>query len=308
MSNNYVHTIYTHPLITVQDINNYKLVVATGDIKAGELLMLEHVFAAKNQLCMTAIAHNEYLYDDYHPRTNKFKETDSDTRSSESVQKYYKNCFGLGKEKGFLTDLITKMNHSCNPNSSHHSDTYFLHGTDVIFMSAYSVRNIKAGEEITHCYNTRLHNENFFGFVCQCDTTQEQRDKIFQIILNIVAYYAKQDKQKIDELVANYIESDIGEKILLYHYLLNNGIIMNHDQISYIIDPEGLEFVRNTVSKHMPIENESIKLNDSAIIQIFSRIIGKMINKNKSVTESKTESSEINTSNLLVSDPNQNNN
>ncbi len=65
-SNDYTWRIYPEKMddahcIMEIDENNFKSIVATRDIKSGELLMIEHCLTAPMTTCMFIISHNEYF-------------------------------------------------------------------------------------------------------------------------------------------------------------------------------------------------------------------------------------------------------
>lgn len=252
MSNHYIGTVYLNPSIVIREENNYKSVIAVNDIAFGELLIIEHALSSTADICQTIIEHNEYLFDEYYPRKEKW--IDNNERQPNSREKINHNSFAHDKGDNLIMgDMIVKINHSCDQNCAvFFREDYNISGTSILFIELYSIRKIKRDTELTISYGPKTSHER--DFVCNCGKTLEERIKEFDLKYKLVSHLGNNCKEIVKEKIYNYLLTPIAKKILLYHYLANNGIFINNDIIS-AYDEKGGKLIDMTVSKFIGFDN-----------------------------------------------------
>jgi len=257
--------IYQNPAIIVCDENNFKSVKSARDITFGELLLVEHVYTSVPKSCVEVIANNEYLFNMYHPRIVSYNESMEPTEKiSAAINKVDHNRFGMDKDKNIITLMITKMNHSCDPNCAVYvQEKYNMENTDIVFMELYAIRNIPTGTEITINYGPNTsHNRDF---ECDCGKDLDNREKIFQIGRTITRNLSTDNNTLVQKLVYQYLATPLSDKILLNHYLATKGIFMDNNNVSAYTS-EGEKTINDIVHKYLGI-NSGIKLSDGLVIE-----------------------------------------
>lgn len=275
--NEYMAIVYQNPSMEIREKDNYKFVVAANDIKFGELLLVEHVYASSASNCHSIIENNEFLFNMYHPRLTNFAETEN--KFPHAKEKLVHNCFGLANDDKLITYAITKMNHSCDPNCAVYiQEKYNIGNTNTIFMELYAVRPIKSGTELTICYGPETaHNRDF---ECNCGKDLPQRKKIFDVVSSVAKALSHSNNSTIREKIYHYLETPISKKIQLNQYLSTKGIIFNKNTISgYTVD--GLDLINNLVHKYLGVKGDinsadgtikEVPMND-AKIAIFLKLL-----------------------------------
>jgi|SRR5271154_2589415 len=276
MTDNYICSVYKNPKISICDENNYKSIRTTDDVKLGELLIIEHTFTNDPHICVSIIAHNEYLFNIYHPRTTKWADTSHEERIKMAHDKYTHNCFGFDKQN-IITDIITKINHSCTPTCFVYINNYYtIQTTATVFIELYAIQDISKDTEITISYGPDTGHKR--DFVCNCGKSLEERTKRFEIGYKIVKFLSHNNNGHNKEQLRAYLKTVVAKKILFYHYLSNKGIFMNdHKIISYTTNGEKL--INDLVYKFLGINpdqlaNETVKLAQTqSKIELFMNII-----------------------------------
>lgn len=283
--NEYIINVYKNPKIEICDENNYKSIRAIDDIKIGELLLIEHVFAGSMANCHILVEHNEYLFNMYHPRSINF--TDIENKFTSVQEKISHNCFGLENNDKLITDTITKINHHCDPNCVVYiQEKYEIKNTHTIFMELFAIRNIKKGTELTISYGPVTGHER--DFVCNCGKELPERKKIFSIISSLAKELSIRNNNIIRELICNYLETNASKKILMNHFLATKGIFMNKNSIS-AFSSEGEKLINNMIYRYMNIKESDLESIDDNIkkkpmnnfkINIFLAILNSSLFKN----------------------------
>ena len=274
-SDEYMAIVYQSSAITICEENNFKSMKAVDDIKFGDLLLIEHVFSNTPAACKLVIQYNEYLFDQYHPRTTKFKDAlglEKSIVDKMAKDKLTHNCFGLEYGTYTITSTITTMNHSCDPNCAVQIREKYKSGDTVtVFMELFAIRAIKRGTELTISYGPKTSHER--DFECSCGKTLENRTKQFNVVSNISIYLSKTNNDIIKEYIYKYLETDTAKKILLNHYLCNNGVFLNNGIVS-AYTKTGEDLINNIVNVFMNIDktkfNDEIKV--APINEIKTRI------------------------------------
>ncbi|XWV25338.1 hypothetical protein QJ856_gp0432 [Tupanvirus deep ocean] len=262
--NDYAALIYKHPNIEVCDINNFRSIRATQNIKTGEMLLLEHVFSAKSATCHLAIENNEALFNMYHPRISSFVETKLEDKFEQTKKKLSHNCFGMANGNKLINIYLQQINHSCTASCAVYvQEDYTFEGTNIVFMELYAIKNIEKDTEITINYGPDTAHKR--DFECNCGLEIDKRQMIFNISSKLVKILSVDNNKKIKEKVYKYLHTPISKKILLNQFLANNGIFVNNNSIS-CYTKEGVEMINKVVHSYLGI-NGDIKNDDGKIIE-----------------------------------------
>ncbi|XWV26267.1 putative SET domain-containing protein [Tupanvirus soda lake] len=232
MENQYTSNVYLSDYISIFDTNNNKFVIADKDIPANTLLLIEHVYTGTSTDCHLLVRDNEYLYDTLCPRTTSWKDEKEEEKDQVSLVKVVRNCIGKNLNNMFIGDYMSKFNHACSPNS-----VFFLavsknhHGLVTNYIAVFSTKNIASGEEITINYGIdRGHNVSD-DFGCACDNSKEERNKLCQVIYELINNLRKTNIDSIMEMVTKYEKTDECRKILIYQYLAKKGLIYTNKNV-----------------------------------------------------------------------------
>ncbi len=260
--NDYAALIYKHPSIEACDIDNYKLIKATSDIECGELLILEHVFAAQSEICHRVVVNNAELFDLYHPRTIKHSECVD--KYDQSWKKISSNCFGMASGNKLINLFIQQINHSCTATCAINvQENHTIEDTNVVFMELFAVKKISSGSEITINYGPETAHDR--DFICDCGFDLTKRRKIFNVTAILCKALRDRNEDFINEKIHNYLTNPLSKKILLNQYLSVNGIYINKNTISGY-NKDGLSMINRLVHEYMGITDDIIT-NDGKVIE-----------------------------------------
>jgi len=159
--------VYQSPNVEFQlsETDSYS-VRAKVDIRAGTLVLLEHVVYGKRKDMHGALMLDEGLRTSLYPR---------DADSSNEIKINF-NVFSFNGDL-VIGDKITKFNHACRPNC-------FLTTADRVnddyIYGAWTIKSVKAGDELTFDYTNGtadIHSETkaMHGFECGCTETDLKR-------------------------------------------------------------------------------------------------------------------------------------
>ena len=251
MSSTYTKVIYQSELIYVDTNENYMSIKTNSDIKAGELLLIEHEFANTHDICTLVIQENEYLYNDLYPRLSKWKKEDN---REDATIKLIKNQFSEGGEMMIFGTTISKINHLCTSNC-----VIFLcsritpFNITINYAVLYSTKNISKGDELTIMYNYQSGHNNEDDFVCDCNKSIDDRQKIWDIIKNIGASFQKINNDELQNIFTKYEESHEAKRIMILQYLVGHGYVINNDDNVYI-DSKFTDFF----NKHYTLSDDNV--------------------------------------------------
>lgn len=241
--------VYKHNDLELVYENNFKRIVTTNDIKSGQLLALEHVYAAKPEICCRIIENNEKLFDTYHPRA--LSHAESKERFMQAREKLSHNCFGLMDGNNIINIFIHQINHSCDASCAVYiQENHTFDETKVIFMELYSVRNITKGNEITINYGPDTAHKR--DFECKCGKDDAERHKVFTVTANLAYAISTMHSDIIQKKLYEYLQLPLAKKILLNQYLAVNGIYVSNNTIVGF-DTNGAVMINNVVRKCMKI-------------------------------------------------------
>lgn len=282
MEGEYIKLVSKHADIEITKRDNYFSVHSRANIPKGKLIILEHVLTVPRHLCNLIVNFNEYLFNTYHPRTKSYSEYTPEERAPVTLEKIKHNCFGY-HEDILVTDTITKLNHSCRPNCCvfiNHAQK--VQNINVVFMEIHSVRNICAGDEITISYGPKTAHTR--DFVCNCGMNDEQLTKIFNKNVAAVKNYSYQQKRRTERIIVDYLSTVASRRVLFYHCMVYQGIIMNRGLVS-VIDNKGLQIMERWVTEACqgeirakdPNDEQAVKDARRLKLRAFAQIIAKHI-------------------------------
>lgn len=264
----YTGIVYQSGSITIHEENNYKSIKSTKDIAIGELLLIEHTFSAQLEIVFAVVQHNEYMFDQYHPRTAKWKENVN--RKHLAIEKVKNNSFNFNNEP-LVPNVVAKINHSCSPNCAISvNNNLQIYGANIVFMELYAVNNITAGTEITISYGPETSHQR--DFVCGCNKPLQLRQDDFNNIIMLGESYSKANKEIVTQRMREHLDTQTGRQILLYQYLAIKGIFINNHKI-VAITKEGYGLINNIVNKNNMIDNNSE--NNGNKIELFWNFVNK---------------------------------
>jgi hypothetical protein len=210
----------------------------TKNIKAGRLVLMEHVIAMDNptQICGSIVA-NKKLYHGLYPRgfpanVDEIPDVFTDQAISRDMQNIWKiakskrdmNSFDFGNEI-VLGNVFSKFNHSCNPNIHMDIvDSIGVHGhPDARIYGAWTLRPIKKGEELFIDYvngSIDAHDvyRDKFGFACDCtDKFKQAAKKRARVQMEICGMFRDREEAFIQKHARKYIDTDEAKTVIANH-------------------------------------------------------------------------------------------
>ncbi|KAJ3263149.1 Deformed epidermal autoregulatory factor 1 [Chytriomyces hyalinus] len=194
----FASTHQTQPLFTstcidcVSDDHDFQLVVSTGPIARGSVLLIEHVVFGTHADISKALRTDTALAQALHPRSPEMmrKTPDAnggDVRATKEVSeaefmnaKIDSNAFCGPDGSMRLGPSVTRFNHSCDPNAIVryvYEETVYKHRQGYRkdgFAVVYACKDISPGEEICYQYNPYAHDM----FSCACPMSMAQRQQM----------------------------------------------------------------------------------------------------------------------------------
>jgi hypothetical protein len=233
-----IHTTFKSDNIIFDEINDYKLVKASKDIKKGEILLIEHCYTAKNgHISLQNLVRNTpILFDSLCPRNIKWNQSMlSDT--SENIksivkEKLMKNCI-INNEDIIVGIDISSFNHSTNPNSiikscNLNSFAYKPIKNNLVYVVAYE--DIKMGDEILTWYGDGYFGEN-----------------------NNISFNVEEYKNYINDIALKYTKTDVFLNTTILHTCINHGLYITDKNIN--MTPAFISFFEKEYGKYPTREN-----------------------------------------------------
>lgn len=274
--NDYTHIIYQHPSIALRNQDNYMSINATTDIQLGELLLVEHVYIAPTDHCISVISNNEKMFNMYFPRDKTFVEVpDYAERRTIAFEKLKHNFFSR-KENNIITNMITKINHTCNPNCAVYVlEEFSMENTNIMFMELYSIKNITSGSELKINYGPDTGHAR--DFICDCGMELDQRTKLYNTISSLAFNLSRRYNKNNRKLICEYLNTNYANKILLNQYLVTKGIYFNNNYLTAYTE-DGAKMINEVIKKY--ITGNKLPMNeniDNHKIDLFLQIINENI-------------------------------
>jgi hypothetical protein len=198
----------------VNDNENHR-VLASEDIKAGEILFIEHLASNESSIkIISYVKHNKELFDNLYPRPRTYEYEDRAKGSATekeveklATQKVQKNVFGItinsGREYYAIGVYVSKFNHNKFPNTCMCIENIdYIKDTrkQLCFAAILANEDIQSGSEITINYGKGYFNE-IEGY-----QIQQRIDKIDITVKNILNKYM--DKHVFHQVYNNLALAD----------------------------------------------------------------------------------------------------
>ena len=231
-----VFPVFTSNLIsfTVKE-NDYRYVLATQDIRQGELLLVEHCYSAPsfNKLAMVIKA-SPLLFNELCPRTVVWNSSIPGDSSEQIVslckEKAIHNAFG--HEGVHLIGVhATKFNHSSVPNATVKIVRCNLRemGVSCDFIYIYANKDIVAGQEVCIWYGNQ-----FFG---------DSKPFLDSFDLD----------RKYNQIARDYLSTSVCKQIVVEHLCIHHGLYIIED--TFLTTSAFIEFFNLSVKKEPSVEN-----------------------------------------------------
>jgi SET domain-containing protein len=235
---NPTHTIYKSRKIEYEwnkEID-YRRVIATEDIYAGDMLLIEHGLyddiTKDNNILLSNILYSKKLWDELYPRNMEYSLDDilnsknTDNIIDAVVSKLNSNIFKHEQQEGTYYTLLRDgiiFNHLKEPNANyHHIEVPMIEELSTIkifYFIAY--KDIKKGEEICTNYGNDYFKE---------DTDLEDYNKKDTEIFT-------KNRNKLLSRIDKYLESPECRDVILNHHFYKKGLVYNQDNNQYISLP-----------------------------------------------------------------------
>lgn len=206
---------------TIKD-NDYHYVLATQDIKQGELLLVEHCYSAPSFNKLTAVIKvTPLLFNQLYPRTVEWNPSIPGDSSSEMIylckEKTQHNTFGHDGVH-LIGVHATKFNHSDHPNATVKIVRCRLKELDVScdFIYIYANKDIMAGQEVCTWYGNQ-----FFG-----------DSKPFLDSVELDPCY--------NQIARSYLSTSTCKQIVVEHLCIQHGLYIVED--TFLTTPVFIEF------------------------------------------------------------------
>lgn len=230
-----VFPVFTSNLISfaVKD-DDYRYVLATQDIRRGELLLVEHCYSAPsfNKLA-TVIKATPLLFNELCPRTTVWNPSIPGDSSEQIVslckEKAIHNAFGHDGVH-LIGVHATKFNHSSVPNATVKFVRCNLKELDIScnFIYIYANKDISGGQEICTWYGNQ-----FFG---DCKPFVDSYDL----------------DRSYNKITQDYLSSSTCKQIVVEHLCIDRGLFIVED--TFLTSPAFIEFFAS-IGKEPTVEN-----------------------------------------------------
>lgn len=204
----YTNIIFKNRKICFDTSNNDNHKVLTLEhIKAGEILLIEHLASNENEYkIINYVKYNKHLFDNLYPRQKLYNYDDRITNKEEveklAVEKVQKNVFSIktNNEKQYygIGVYVSKFNHNQNSNTCINISN-IGEQKQLTYVAIIANNDIQKGDEITINYGKGYFNETE-------GSEMPQLYYISNIIKNILCKYM--NKQIFDEIYNNLALAD----------------------------------------------------------------------------------------------------
>lgn len=205
---------------------------STKSIKAGELMVLEHIIEQSEGVVIAMLKSNKDLFNALAPRDTKWDKFPDKLKQRTikyaAQSKASTNEFESSKENATLLGItVSYFNHSCHPNAVYAA--YRAHG--LVFQLVTALRDIASGDEVCVNYGPFAgHSTNPpHNWTCDCGMSFEEREK--QCLDADIAMYDifAAIKDEIDALIGVYYATETCRYIAVTHELARRGMRVNSD-------------------------------------------------------------------------------
>ena len=255
-----IATVFELPSIEFVKHDDFYSVVASKFIKKDSVLIIEHVFSAKDrQFLLECIAFSNTLYNSLYPREDVWSYEKTQSYHESIVKKYNHNAFDTNGMKQ-MCHKINRFNHSTTNNADVADMPLQLKdGTFTYFKAVISNCDIQVGKEICIRYNSYLDDECKFpdGSVNPpTDLSSLKKYPIIEYQPSRVIY------NKLLCLIQLYKQTPMFQTIVIQHALLKLGcnIICSVPSFSKRLD----FFKMIGIQDETPAEQQSTLFNEFA--------------------------------------------
>jgi hypothetical protein len=229
-------TVHKNPSCYFENIDDYKRVRCSKDIKAGDILLIEHCYYQSVRPLQTTVQWNEKLYNSLYPRQFQWSYDFISRNSTNSTKiirsKVKNNCFGYD-DKYLIGKDVSWFNHSKFPNAI----VGFLPfetsiGINCVFIYVYATTNMNHGDEIYIKYNDTIS----FGLEHKHMYKNEVDGSMLENIKRIV-----------EMEILQYFKTDIFRHVYFNQINQYNGYFLLEDKIgepNLNISPTFIEYIK----------------------------------------------------------------
>jgi hypothetical protein len=251
---NPTYTIYKSRKLEFQwdKETDYRKAIATEDIFAGDLLIVEHGIyddiKKENNILVSNLLYNEELWNEMYPRELSYNLDDvlmnnnTDNIIDATTEKLNKNIFAHNENEGTFYTLLREgqiFNHSKEPNANYHHISVptldNLPDIKIFYFVAY--KDIKKDDEICSNYGNNYFNEDI-------DLT-EYNNKNSEIFTK--------NRSKILTKIDKYLESPECRDVITNHHFFNNGLVFIHKKNQYIALPPFYKILNKDINEDITI-------------------------------------------------------
>jgi hypothetical protein len=251
---NPTYTIYKSRKLEFQwdKETDYRKAIATEDIFAGDLLIVEHGIyddiKKENNILVSNLLYNEELWNEMYPRELSYNLDDvltnnnTDNIIDATTEKLNKNIFAHNENEGTFYTLLREgqiFNHSKEPNVNYHHISVptldNLPDIKIFYFVAY--KDIKKDDEICSNYGNNYFNEDI-------DLT-EYNNKNSEIFTK--------NRSKILTKIDKYLESPECRDVITNHHFFNNGLVFIHKKNQYIALPPFYKILNKDINEDITI-------------------------------------------------------
>lgn len=246
---------------------DYRKAVATDDIYAGDLLLLEHALyddiKETNNIIVSNLLYNENLWNEMYPRELEYNLDDvlnnnnTDAIIDATTAKINKNVFRHDETTGTYYALLRDgqiFNHLKEPNCNYHHISVptrpDLPHIKIYYFIAY--KDIKKGDEIC----TNYGNDYFKEDTDLSDYNNKQTDIFIK------------NKSKILSKIDKYLESKQCRDVITNHHFYKHGLVFIQNQNRYISLPPFNKLLKADEKEDIKIS----ELNDWVNLQLLEII------------------------------------
>jgi SET domain-containing protein len=264
---NPTYTIYKSRKFEFIWEGDYRKAVATDDIYAGDLLLLEHALyddiKTNDNIIVSNLLYNENLWNEMYPRELDYNLDDvinnnnTDAIIDATTAKINKNVFRHDEVAGAYYALLRDgqiFNHLKEPNCNYHHISVptrdDLPQIKIYYFIAY--KDIKKGDEICTNYGNEYFNED----TDLSDYNNKQSDIFIK------------NKSKILSKIDKYLESRECRDVFTNHHFYKHGLVFIQNQNRYIALPSFTKLLKGDEKEDIKIS----ELNDWVNTQLLKLI------------------------------------
>lgn len=217
-ANQLQHTVFLHHDLYVTPSLWGTGFGAENDILADTLLLIEHVFAAEQNVLEHYLVRNQSMYRRLYPR--RPADFIAPTRQENSVfEKLLANVFSFSHKRHILASAASNFNHQCDPNAVYVT----WEDSGFIYICVFTTKAVTRGQEICVSYGPRTGHESTGHkeiLPCDCGIDLQTRTKRHEECLQSAI-----SKIPLQTLVDYQLSQD-AVKLLVFQDLARYGFLL----------------------------------------------------------------------------------